>query len=42
MGPFNLPWSTFLAFIVILASIAIAVIWAWNEKKQDRSGRGKK
>jgi hypothetical protein len=42
MGPFNLPWSTFLAFIVILASIVTAVIWALREKKQDKPGRGKR
>jgi hypothetical protein len=41
MGPFHLPWSTFLAFVVVLAGIVIAVAWALKEKKQDKAGRGK-
>ena len=28
MGPFNFPWLTFLAFIVIDISILIAIVWA--------------
>jgi hypothetical protein len=42
MGPFNLPWSTFLAFIVIVISIGIAISWAVMEKKQDKGRGGKK
>jgi len=41
MGPFHLPWSTFLAFIVIILSIGIAIVWALKEKKQDKAGRNK-
>lgn len=28
MGPFNMPWLTFSAFLVIHLSIVIAVVWA--------------
>ena len=27
-GPLGLPWPTFAAFLVIAASIAIAIVWA--------------
>jgi hypothetical protein len=27
-GPFGLPWSTFSAIIVVVLSIALAVVWA--------------
>ena len=35
MGPFNLPWSTFLAYVVIGASVGIAVLWAVLDKKKE-------
>lgn len=28
MGPFNTPWSTFLAWLVGMACIAFSIIWA--------------
>lgn len=28
MGPFNMPWLTFAAFVVTAVSIVLAVIWA--------------
>jgi hypothetical protein len=28
MGPFGLPWSTFGAVLVIVASVIISIIWA--------------
>lgn len=28
MGPFNTPWSTFLAWMVTAASVTGAIIWA--------------
>ncbi len=28
MGPFGLPWLTFSALLVVVASIAIAITWA--------------
>ena len=35
MGPFNTPWLTFLAWIVIGASILVSIGWSvfgsWNE-----------
>jgi hypothetical protein len=34
---FNLPWSTFGAFIVLIATIVLALVWAaWD---RHRSGR---
>ncbi len=45
MGPFNMPWMTFSAFIVIGASIAISIIWAINDIRKesggDRAGEGR-
>jgi len=43
MAPFNFPWLTFTAFIVIGVSILAAVLWAMNDirknrdRKEDRS-----
>jgi len=38
MGPFNIPWLTFSAFIVIGLSIVGAILWAVNDiKKRPRS-----
>ena len=28
MGPFETPWLTFLAWIVIVGSIAMAIVWS--------------
>jgi hypothetical protein len=42
MGPFHLPWSTFLAFIVVILSIGVAIVWALKEKKHDKAGRKNK
>ena len=28
MGPFNMPWLTFAAFVVTAVSILLAVVWA--------------
>ena len=35
MGPFNMPWSTFLAFVVTAASIVAAILWAVIDRKRD-------
>ena len=44
MPPFNLPWSTFGALVVVAATIALAVLWAlWDrrrERSEDRSHEG--
>jgi hypothetical protein len=39
-GPFGLPWPTFSAILVILASIALAVIWAAAGGGGDDGGGG--
>ena len=39
MGPFNMPWLTFSAFLVIGLSVVIAAAWAVNDI---RSGGGDK
>jgi hypothetical protein len=36
VGPFNFPWLTFLAFVVIDVSILIAIIWALNDIKREK------
>jgi len=36
MGPFETPWSTFLAWIVTGLSIIIAFIWAFVDLKQSK------
>jgi hypothetical protein len=36
MGPFNFPWLTFLAFIVIDISILIAIIWALIDIRREQ------
>ena len=38
MGPFNMPWLTFSAFIVIDVSIVIAVLWAVIDKMREDGG----
>jgi len=35
MGPFNMPWGTFMALIVTAASIVAAVVWAVNDKRRN-------
>lgn len=44
MGPFNMPWLTFLAFVVIDLSIVIAIVWALLDIRKDpgtgQGGRG--
>lgn len=36
MGPFNMPWLTFLAFVVIDVSFVVAVVWALLDIRRDR------
>jgi hypothetical protein len=36
MAPFGLPWSTFAAFLVLGATIVLAVVWAWLDGRRDR------
>ena len=36
MGPFNFPWLTFLAFVVVDVSIVIAIIWALVDIRRER------
>jgi len=38
MGPFQTPWLTFYAWIVIGASILMAIVWSvfWFRKGEDR------
>jgi hypothetical protein len=36
MGPFNFPWLTFLAFVVVDISILVAVIWALVDIRRER------
>ena len=40
MGPFNFPWPTFLAFVVIGASIVVAVVWAALDIRGEGRRRG--
>jgi hypothetical protein len=35
MGPFNMPWLTFSAFIVINISIVAAIVWAVMDIMKD-------
>lgn len=37
MAPFHLPWSTFAAFLVLGATIALALIWAAIDKVRSGS-----
>lgn len=39
MAPFNLPWSTFGAFLVLGATILLAVGWALWDRARDAGGR---
>ena len=38
VGPFNFPWPTFLAFVVIDVSVVIAVVWAVLDIRRERQG----
>jgi hypothetical protein len=33
---FGLPWSTFGAFVVLIATIVLALVWAWLDGRRDR------
>lgn len=33
---FNLPWSTFGAFLVLVGAIILALVWAFFDKKRSR------
>ncbi len=36
MAPFHLPWTTFGAFLVLIGTIALALIWAAIDKIRER------
>ncbi|MFO7610466.1 MAG: hypothetical protein R6X35_14970 [Candidatus Krumholzibacteriia bacterium] len=36
MPPWNLPWSTFGAFVVLGCAVVLAVVWALADKARDR------
>ena len=40
MGPFNMPWLTFLAIVVTAASIIAAVFWALADRGRDGGRTG--
>jgi len=35
MGPFGLPWLTFGALLVVVASIVISIVWALASSDSD-------
>jgi len=35
MPPWNLPWSTFGAFLVLGGTIVLALVWALLDKKKE-------
>lgn len=39
MGPWNMPWMTFAAVAVIIASAVIAVVWAVVDIRKERERR---
>ena len=39
MAPFNMPWLTFGAFLVLLGTIALALIWAAWDKSRDKEDK---
>ena len=40
MAPWNLPWSTFGAFLVLACTIVLALVWAAGEARdRDREDR---
>ena len=37
MAPFNMPWLTFGAFLVLGGTILLALVWAlWDKKHEER------
>lgn len=39
MGPFNMPWLTFLAWVVTAASVLLAIAWAaWPSRRGKGEG----
>ncbi len=39
MAPWQLPWSTFGAFLVLGGTILLALVWAaWDKYVEDREG----
>ena len=36
MAPFNLPWSTFGAFLVLIGTIVLVLAWALWDKARER------
>jgi hypothetical protein len=38
MPPFNLPWSTFGAFVVLAVTLLLAVVWALWDRRREISG----
>ncbi len=38
MGPFNMPWLTFAAFVVTAATIVLAVVWAALDRDREDEG----
>ena len=36
MAPFHLPWLTFAAFLVLGATIVLALVWAWVDRARQR------
>jgi hypothetical protein len=39
MGPWNMPWMTFIAIIVIIVSALIAAVWAIVDIRKDGERR---
>lgn len=39
MGPFELPWGTFAALLVVAASVVIAGVWAMRPDPSERRDR---
>jgi hypothetical protein len=38
MAPFHMPWLTFGAFLVLGATILLALVWALVDRARDRQG----
>ena len=36
MAPFDMPWSTFGAFLVLGGTILLALVWALIDRRRDR------
>ncbi len=39
MPPWSMPWSTFGAFLVLAATIVLALVWAAVDKSREREDR---